>query len=111
MKVLRQDAVEKAVALVNSGNDPLTVVAGWVMDTNLDPNFRLSAANTVLPYLFPRLSASQVDAKMTVTKIDSNELIRTLEERFAKLAQPATIDAAPEHPLPAIEIVSDEDGE
>ena len=104
MKVLRQDAVEKATKIVNAGDDPLTVVSGWVMDTSLDPSFRLSAAACVLPYLYPRLSATQVDAKMTVTKVDSSDLLRRLDERLAKIAQPVTLNAEPEEPPLAIEI-------
>ena len=111
MKTLRQDAVEKAVALVNRGDDPLTVVSGWVLDTSLDPSFRLSAANCVLPYLYPRLSASSVDAKMTVTKVDSADLLRRLDERFAKIAQPTTLDAKPEEPPLVIEVELPDDAD
>jgi hypothetical protein len=109
MKVLRADAVEKAVAIVNSGDDPLTVVSGWVMDTSLDMSFRLSAANCVLPFLYPRLSASQVDAKMTIEKVDPADVLRRLDERFNKLAQPAVITAEPEQPVPVIGVPPDED--
>ena len=108
-KALRADAVEKALAVVNAGNDPLTVVSGWVMDTSLDMNFRLSAASVALPYLYPRLSASQVDAKLTVTKVDSTDLLRHLDERIAKLGQPTTIEAQPEVHPPAIDLVPDEE--
>lgn len=107
-KALRHDAVEKAAAIVNAGDDPLTVVAGWVLDTSLDPNFRLSAANACLPFLYPKLSASHVDTKMTVTKIDTADLLHRLDERLSRLAQPATIEATVEAPPLAIEIEPEE---
>jgi hypothetical protein len=107
-KAFRQDAVEKMTSIVNQSDDPLSIVAGWIADPTLDLSFRLSAANTALPFLYPRLSASQVDAKMTIEKVDPADVLRRLDERFNKLAQPATITAEPEQPVPVIEVVPDE---
>jgi hypothetical protein len=108
VRAFRHDAVEKAKAIVNSGDDPLTVVAGWVMDVDLDIQTRMSAASICLPFLYPKLSSSQVDARLTVTKIDTNDLIRKLDERLFRMAAPATIEAQVEEPVPVVEIVPDE---
>ena len=84
-------------AIVGSEDDPLTVVARMVLDANLDIGTRLSAANTCLPFLYPRLSASQVNANVHVTKIDSSDLLRRLDERLARIVpaeQLLTIDSA-----------------
>jgi hypothetical protein len=98
-------------AIVGNDDDPLTVVASWVVDPNLEMGFRLSAANTCLPFLYPRLSASQVNANIAVTKVDASDLLRRLDERLARLAQPVTIDASPaELPL-TIEIDAGEEAE
>ena len=105
----RADAVEKQIAIIGSDTDPLTVVASWVTNPDLDMNFRLSAANTCLPFLFPRLSASQVNQNIAVTKVDAGDLVRKLDEQLARLAQPVTIEApAAELPL-AIETATDDE--
>jgi hypothetical protein len=95
IKAFRADAVEKMHSIVNGDQDPLSVVAAWVVDTSLDINTRLSAAATCLPFLYPKLSASQVDSRITVTKVDTADLIRRLDERIAR--------AHPQPPLVAIE--------
>ncbi len=90
-KVLRQDAVEKAAKIVNNGDDPLSVVCGWVMDTKItDMDFRLRAAACVLPYLYPRLSATQIDAKITNVNVDAAQLIAKLSDRFERLVTEPT---------------------
>lgn len=82
----RADAVEKMSAIVGRADDPLSVIAQMVVDPTLDISTRLTAANTCLPFLYPRLSASQVDARHTVTKIDAGELLRRIDDRVARIA-------------------------
>ena len=106
---LRAETVAKQAAIVGAETDPLTVVANMVLDPSLDIGTRLSAANTCLPYLYPRLSASQVDARMTVTKVDSAELLHRLTERIERVAQPTIINVQPEAPPLAIKISEEED--
>jgi hypothetical protein len=68
-------------------------------------SFRLSAANACLPFLYPRLSATQVNANHTITKVDSNDLLRRLDERLARLAgPPPPLNATPDGPPLTIEI-------
>jgi hypothetical protein len=107
---LRQDAFEKMGAIVKSDDDPLTAVAGWVVNCDLDLNFRLAAANAALPFLYPRLSASQVHQNVNVTKLDASDLLQRLDERLAKLAAPPTLEAvADERPLPLDDVAIGED--
>jgi hypothetical protein len=86
-KAFRADAVEKMSAIVSSDQDPLSVVAAMVIDTSLDINTRLSAAATCLPFLYPKLSASQVDSRISVMKVDPVDLLQRLDERIQRLAQ------------------------
>ena len=50
----RADAVQKMQTILDSADDPLSVVAAMVVDPGLDITTRLSAAHTCLPYLYPR---------------------------------------------------------
>lgn len=86
MAAFRADTVEKMAAIVGREDDPLSVIAQMVVDPTLDIGTRLSAANTCLPFLYPRLSASQVDARHTVTKVDAGELLRRIDDRVARIA-------------------------
>jgi len=102
---LRAGTVQKMQAIVTAEVDPLTVVAGWILDENLDREFRLQAASVALPFLYPRLSASSVDARVQTTTIDATKLVERLNERLERLAPaepPAvTIEAASVEPVEA----------
>lgn len=111
VSALRSETVKKMTAIVTGDDDPLTTVANWVTDPTLDKEFRLSAAAVALPYLYPRLSASSVDARMTVAKVDSTDLLRRLDERLSRLAQPPIIEVQPETPPLAIEAAPEEEDE
>src|SRR4051812_26700571 len=89
----RADAVQKMQTIIDSADDPLSVVAAMVVDPGLDITTRLSAAHICLPFLYPKLSSSQIDARHTVTKVDSTDLLRRLDERIARLQPAAIADA------------------
>lgn len=97
---LRKDTVEKMQQIIASDADPLTVVAGWVVNEGLSMETRLSAAAVCLPFLYPKLSASTVDARVTTTTVDATRLIERLNERLERLAaEPVpVIDAKPAEP-------------
>lgn len=101
----RADAVERCAAIVNE-QDPLSVVAAMVLDTSLGIGIRLSAANTCLPYLYPKLSSSSVDARVTHMKIDSTDLVKRLDDMIARTV-PAT--AAPVIEAPPVQVTIDVD--
>ena len=105
----RADAVERCAAIVNADDDPLSVVARMVLDPDLDISIRLSAANTCLPYLFPKLSASTVDSRSTVVNVDAAAVMDRLTERLARLAlpeEPVTVDVVPD-----VVVLANDDGE
>ena len=84
----RAGAVQKVERILDGADDPLTAVAAMIVDQSLGIQTRLSAASIALPYLYPRLSSTQIDARHTVTKIDSTDLLRRLDERIARLTPP-----------------------
>jgi hypothetical protein len=106
---LRAETVAKQAAIIGGETDPLTVVSNMVLDPSLDVGTRLSAAAVCLPYLYPRLSASQIDARVTTTKVDSADLLRRLDERLTRLAPPNTIDARVEELPRTINVGSKDD--
>ena len=64
---------------------------------------RLTAAQTCLPYIYPRLSQATVDSKHVVTHIDGAQLLEKLDERIKKLAMPDTpplLEAVPDDEAP-----------
>jgi hypothetical protein len=65
------------------------------LDETLDVPTRMSAASIVLPYLYPRLSATQVDARVTSVNVDAAMVMEKLNARIEKLAQarPVQIEA------------------
>jgi hypothetical protein len=86
MTEMRVAAAEKLATIVGSDRDPLAIVIQVACDDALDVQTRLGAASIALPYLYPRLSATQVSANHTVTKIDGAEVLARLEERLARVA-------------------------
>jgi hypothetical protein len=96
---MRAAAAEQLISVVGSPQDPLSIVIGFACNESLDVQTRLGACSIALPFLYPKLSATQVDARHTVTKVDSADLLMRLDERLAKLAAPVTIEAViPEPP-------------
>jgi len=98
VSAMRAETVQKMHRIVASERDPLSVIVGFVLDEELDVNTRMNAASIVLPYLFPRLSASTVDTKHTVTHVDAGALLDRLDQRIEKLRapEPTLIEAQPD---------------
>jgi hypothetical protein len=90
---LRLEAIEQMQAIVGSESDPLAVVVAMACDEKLDRQTRLGAAAIALPYLYPRLSATTVQANHIVTKIDATELLARIADRIGRLV-PRTVDVA-----------------
>jgi hypothetical protein len=86
---MRTDAVEKLNAIVGSDKDPLAVVIAMACDENLDNQTRLGACSIALPYLYPRLSSTQVSSNITVSQVDPTKLLDRIAERIARLNPPA----------------------
>jgi hypothetical protein len=98
---LRTAAIEKMQSIVGSDRDPLAVVVEMACDPEEDKQLRLSAAAVALPYLYPRLSATQVQATHTTVKVDPTQLLDRIAERVARLAPQvaAVTDLSPLPPL------------
>jgi hypothetical protein len=93
------ETITRMRSLVAAERDPLNVVINFVLDEALDVPTRLTAAQTCLPYIYPRLSQATVDSKHVVTHIDGAQLLEKLDERIKKLAMPDTpplIEAVPD---------------
>jgi hypothetical protein len=85
---MRAAAAERLVTVVGSEQDPLAVVLAVCSDPTQDTPTRLGAASIALPYLYPRLSATQVSATHLTAKVDPGDLINRIAERVARLAAP-----------------------
>ena len=82
---LRVAAVEQMQSIVGSQRDPLAVVVEMACDPTLDRQTRLGAAAIALPYLYPRLSATTVQATHLTAKVDPAQLIDRLAERISRI--------------------------
>jgi hypothetical protein len=95
---LRDETITRMTSIVSADQDPLSVIVGMVMDTELSVELRQSAAGIALPYLYPRLSAMTVDQRTTTVKIDGNALIDKLNLQIERLTEApnaaSIIDAA-----------------
>jgi hypothetical protein len=100
------ETVTRMRTLVAAERDPLNVVINFVLDESLDVPTRLTAAQTCLPYIYPRLSAATVDSKHTVTHVDGAALLEKLNERIERMASPT-----PRMLEPVIEAVPDDDAD
>jgi hypothetical protein len=89
---LRAAAAEKLATVIGSANDPLAVVIDAACNEDLDIATRLGAASIALPYLYPRLSATQVSATVTTIKTDHGAVLDRLAERIERLVGPPAID-------------------
>lgn len=91
---LRISAVEQMQDIVGSQRDPLAVVVEMACDPTLDRQTRLGAAAIALPYLYPRLSATSVQATHLTAKVDPALLIDRLAERISRIgAVNASVEA------------------
>ena len=75
VSAMREETIERMKSIVGSDRDPLSVVVDMVLNDDLDVQTRLGAASIALPFLYPRLSETTVDARSTVVKIDGHALI------------------------------------
>lgn len=98
VRQMREETIVKMAEIVRGDRDPLTVMVDFALDETLDVPTRMSAASIVLPYLYPRLSATRVDARVTSVNVDAAMVMEKLNARIEKLAQdrPVQIEAEAE---------------
>src|SRR5689334_7059979 len=95
---MRVAAAEQLVSVVGTDGDPLRIVLAIAADPATDVQTRLGACSIALPYLYPRLSATTVNAMNTNINVDAGQLPDRLDERISRLGkaeQPALIEAVP----------------
>lgn len=80
--------------VIGTKKDPLGFLLEVAADPEQDMQIRLAAASITLPFLYPKLSQSQVQAHVTSVKVDAADLLDRLSARIARLA--------PEPPAPAL---------
>ncbi len=81
-------ARRKLVAALEGNEDPLTVALAIANDPEQDVSVRLQAVQTVLPYMYPRLSAQiTADATKQLERMEPGEVIGMLNERIGRLGK------------------------
>src|SRR4051794_35933414 len=78
-------AAERLTTIVGGSRDPLEICLDIAANGGEDTQIRLQACAIALPFLYPRLSATQVDARHTTVNVDAGQLLDRLDERIAKL--------------------------
>ena len=86
--MVRRIAREKLAEFLDTGRDPLQVLLDIAFSEELDVGLRIQAAGIALPFMRPRLPQMVVNSTSVTTKVDGAELLRTLQERIARLAPP-----------------------
>jgi hypothetical protein len=88
---MRVAAVEHVQKVVDADTDPLVIALSIAADSKNPLELRLGACAMTIPVMYPRLSATQVTASHTVTRVDPHELMDRISERIARQA-PAAIE-------------------
>jgi hypothetical protein len=111
VSAMREETIQRMKSIVCSDRDPLSVVVDMVLDEELDVSTRLGAASIALPFLYPKLSATTVDARTTVVKIDGNALIEKLNARLERLIEAPQPLQSPHQDAVVIESVATDPAE
>src|SRR4051794_38116415 len=95
---MRATAAERLSTVVGTSRDPLEIALAIAADETQDTATRLGACSIVLPFIYPKLSATQVDARHTTVNVDASALLDRLDQRIEKLRapEPTLIEAVPE---------------
>lgn len=93
---MRATAAERLTTVVGTSRDPLEIVLAIAADETQDTATRLGACSIVLPFIYPKLSATQVAATNTNIHVDAGALLDRLDDRISRLqsgAPPQLIEA------------------
>lgn len=93
-------------AMQRLGYDPLEVMVLCAQDASTDNSTKMKIAETLLPYMYPKLSSVTIDGEMTVNPHQESqaELFRRVME------SPELADAAQKLSLAAAEAALQSDG-
>jgi hypothetical protein len=95
---MRATAAQRLTGVVGGSRDPLEIALNIAADETQDTQTRLGACSIVLPFIYPRLSATQVDARHTTVNVNAADLLDRLDARIEKLRapeQPPMLEAVP----------------
>jgi hypothetical protein len=98
MSVRKSVRVAAKEAMQKHGYDPLDVLVQYAMDANTTPDSKLKIAETLLPYMYPKLSNITVEGEIVSnTTADSQAALlrRVLDDpELADAAQKLSIAAS-----------------
>src|SRR4051794_23522942 len=94
---MRESAARHLTAVEGTTRDPLQICLNIAADETQNVQIRLGAASIVMPFLYPKLSAAQIDTRNTNITVDAGQLLDRLDQRIEKLRapEPALIEAEP----------------
>src|SRR5690242_21925120 len=87
---MRTTAAERLTTVVGSSRDPLEICLDIAANGGEDTQTRLQACAIALPFLYPKLSASQVDARPTTVNDDAGQLLDRLGARVEEVGGPGS---------------------
>jgi hypothetical protein len=97
---MRATAAQRLTTVVGTPRDPLEIALAIAADETQDTATRLGACSIILPFIYPKLSSTQVDARHTTMNVDADALLDRLDRRIEKLRAPK--------PAPLIEVIADD---
>jgi hypothetical protein len=95
---IRASVVDHLQEAIGGANDPLAIALSIAADVKQPVEIRLGACGLAIPVMYPKLSATTVQANHTVTNIHAGELMDRLADKIARMHAPATIEQDPTPP-------------
>jgi hypothetical protein len=96
---MRTAAVEHVQRIVDADTDPLVIALSIAADDKQPVEIRLGACAMAIPVMYPRLSATTVQANHTVTRVDPQELMDRIAARISRQDTPL-LEHEPRRTLP-----------
>jgi hypothetical protein len=72
--------------LLSGEDDPARLVLGIAKDPAIDPRLRLEAGIALLPFVHPKLSYAEVDARHVTMTVPAEQLVADLDARIRRFA-------------------------
>ena len=89
---IRASAADRLQEAIGGEHDPLAIALSIAADVKQPVEIRLGACGLAIPVMYPKLSATTVQANHTVTNLRGDELMDRLADRIARMHAPATIE-------------------
>ncbi len=94
LATLLEAGADTRATLREAGCDPRAFLARVMNQRNLPIDKRMRAAEILMPFILPKLSASAV-VSQRVEGNDPAAIIRAINDRIARVSSPPTIEASP----------------